>query len=212
MIDLFIGTFMALFSVVNPLGAMPVFVTLTQESSPGYRKAMAIRATIFMACILILFFLFGTYIIQFFGISLESMRIAGGLIIIKAGYSLLNSNYEKEKGLGKKVRKDAMKRTDISFSPLAMPMLSGPGSIALMIGIGGTLTDISGYFIVISATVAVALISFVILIVSPKLVEKLGQSGIVALSKMMGFIVLCIGIQYIVNGAAPLLGKIFIQN
>ena len=139
------------------------------------------------------------------------MRIAGGLIIIKAGYDLLNSRYEKEKGLGKKVRMDAIARVDISFSPLAMPMLSGPGSIALMIGIGGTLNDTTGYFIVIGATLAIALLSFLILIVSPKLVAKLGRSGIVALSKMMGFIVLCIGIQYIVNGAAPILGKVFIQ-
>ncbi len=209
--SLFIATFLALFSIVNPLGAMPVFVTLTSEGSKDYRRLMAIRASIFTALILITFFAGGTYIMNFFGISLEAMRIAGGLIIIKAGYDLLNTRYEKSTGMKKKVKADAKERHDISFSPLAMPMLSGPGAIALVIGIGGPLQGFWEYTSVVLSILLLSLVCFFILIISPSLVERLGKSGIAALSKMMGFITLCIGIQYIANGAGPLLLKIFGQ-
>lgn len=208
---LFIATFSALFSVVNPLGAMPVVLALTANDSPAWREIQVRKAAIYLACILIVFFLIGTYILDFFGISIEGLRIAGGIIISKSGIDLLRSRSEYSKGraINKKVKEEALLKNDISFSPLAMPMLSGPGSISLLISLALELTVIWDYLLVIAAVLMMALVTYLILRVSPRLVSFLGESGISAMSRMMGFIVLAIGIQFIANGAIPMLKSVF---
>lgn len=208
---LFIATFSALFSVVNPLGAMPVVLALTANDSPAWREVQVRKAAIYLACILIVFFLIGTYILDFFGISIEGLRIAGGIIISKSGIDLLRSRSEYSKGraINKKVKEEALLKNDISFSPLAMPMLSGPGSISLLISLALELTVIWDYLLVIAAVLTMALVTYLILRVSPRLVSFLGESGISAMSRMMGFIVLAIGIQFIANGAIPMLKSVF---
>lgn len=208
---LFIATFSALFSVVNPLGAMPVVLALTANDSPAWREIQVRKAAIYLACILIVFFLVGTYILDFFGISIEGLRIAGGIIISKSGIDLLRSKSEYSKGraIYKKVKEEALLKNDISFSPLAMPMLSGPGSISLLISLALELTVIWDYLLVIAAVLTMALVTYLILRVSPRLVSFLGESGISAMSRMMGFIVLAIGIQFIANGAIPMLKSVF---
>lgn len=208
---LFIATFSALFSVVNPLGAMPVFLALTANDSPAWREIQIRKAAIYLACILIVFFLIGSYILDFFGISIEGLRIAGGIIIAKSGLDLLRSqsNYSKGRAINKKVKEEAMLKNDISFSPLAMPMMSGPGSISLLISLGLELTVVWDFLLVIAAVLTMALTAYLILRVSPRLVSFLGESGISALSRMMGFIVLAIGIQFIANGAIPMLQTVF---
>ncbi|MCB9233498.1 MAG: MarC family NAAT transporter [Bacteroidia bacterium] len=209
--NLLLATFTALFSVVNPLGAMPVFVSMTQREDKAYSRNMAIKSSFFMALILIVFFLAGTYIIDFFGISLEGMKIAGGLIIIQSGFGLLQARHAKSRAVGKRVTEEASTREDISFSPMAMPMLSGPGSIALLIGMSGEADGWTDYLIIISAILLVALLTLGILQVSPRLVRWMGESGISAMSRMLGFIVLTIGIQYIANGVMPLLKEVLAQ-
>ena len=209
---LFLAAFTALFSVVNPLGAMPIFVGLTANWEVKHRNQQAIKAAIAMSCILVVFFLGGSYIMNFFGITLEVLRIAGGLIIIKSGFDLLRSKHEEGRGVSQKDKEHFKQREDIAFSPLAMPMLAGPGSIALLIGMAAESTEVLDYIWIIGAILAVALISFVILIVSPRIVKYLGKAGLTALSRMMGFIVLAIGIQYIANGVAPLLEKVFVAS
>jgi len=207
---LFFATFSALFSVVNPLGAMPVYLALTQNDSPGWRRVQLRKAAIYLACILVVFFLVGTYILNFFGITIEGLRIAGGLIITKSGFDLLRSkgSYEKGRAITKKVKEEALHKTDISFSPLAMPMLSGPGSISLLISLALEISAFWEYAAIIGAIVAIAVVSYLILRISPKLVRFLGESGINSLSRMMGFIVLAIGIQFIANGVIPMLKEI----
>lgn len=210
--SLFLAAFTALFSVVNPLGAMPIFVGLTADWDGKHRNQQAIKAVIAMSGILVVFFLGGSYIMNFFGITLEVLRIAGGLIIIKSGFDLLRSKHEEGRGVTKKDREEFKQREDISFSPLAMPMLAGPGSIALLIGMAAESNGVLDYIWITVAILAVALVSFAILIVSPKVVKYLGKAGLTALSRMMGFIVLAIGIQYIANGVGPLLEKVFLTS
>ncbi len=208
---LFFATFSALFSVVNPLGAMPVFLALTSNDSPGWRRVQLRKAAIYLACILIVFFLIGTYILNFFSISIEGLRIAGGIIISKSGFDLLRSksSYEKGRAITKRVKEEALHKDDISFSPLAMPILSGPGSISLLISLALEISAFWEYAAIVGAIIAIALVTYLILIISPKLVRFLGESGISSLSRMMGFIVLAIGIQFIANGVVPMLKDVF---
>lgn len=205
-----LATFTALFSVVNPLGSMPLFVAMTQGHDKRYRNGQALRASLWMAAILIVFFLAGTYILNFFGITLEGLRIAGGLIIVKSGLDLLNGKFAKGRAVSRDVREEAMEKEDVSFSPLAMPMLAGPGSIALLIGEAKTLdAGFVNYGKIIASILLVSGVTFGILLLSPVLVQKMGKSGINAMSRMIGFIVLAIGIQFIANGISPMLKIVF---
>jgi multiple antibiotic resistance protein len=106
MIGLFLSVFASLFSVVNPLGAMPVFIALTKEMSDRERRATAIRTSIYFVLILLLFFFTGAFIISFFGISLDAMRIAGGFIIFLSGHSLLRGDMAKSRTVDKKVQQE----------------------------------------------------------------------------------------------------------
>lgn len=201
------ATFSALFTVVNPFGAMPVFLTLTQDDTPSNRNQQALRACIYMALMLSVFFLAGQYVLNFFGIRLTDIRIAGGLLIMRAGFGLLTSKAHRGRRISKGVLEESMEKDDISFTPLAMPMLSGPGAIAVSIGFYSPSLSYPDISLTIASIVLVAAISFIILIFSHQLVSYLGKAGLSALSRIMGFIVLSIGVNFISTGILSLLGR-----
>ena len=131
--DLFIYLFVALFSVLNPIGTVPIFVGLTQHDTKKERSRISLWTAINVFIILIVSFFIGEYVLLFFGISIDALRIAGGIIIVSSGFSLLSGKLTKKRGINKKAETDAQKRNDIALTPLAIPMLAGPGSISLLI-------------------------------------------------------------------------------
>lgn len=197
--ELFIYVFAALFSVLNPLGAIPIFVGLTQDDSKQERSRISLWAAINVFIILGISYFIGEYVLAFFGISIDALRIAGGIIIVSSGFSLLTGNFSKKRGVGKKVASDAMNRNDIALTPLAIPMLAGPGSMSLLIAMYQEHTEISQKIITCFAILTVALAIFLILKSAHYLSRILGASGIVAISRIIGFIVIAIGIQYIIS-------------
>jgi multiple antibiotic resistance protein len=201
----FIGSLVSLFSIVNPLLAAPVFVSLTQEDSVEEQRLTAKRASISVFWILVSFFVAGSLILSFFGISIDALRISGGLMILGSAYSML----EKKSRLQPEEEKEAEDKEDIAFSPIAMPLLSGPGAIAVIIGMT---TDAKEWYYYPIIFLVISLVSFSCywaLRVSGKIVEKLGETMVKAFTRIMGFLLLCIGIQYIVNGVKPILIGIF---
>ena len=206
--NVFIYIFFALFSVLNPLGAIPIFVGLTQDSTKQERSRISLWTAINVIIILIISFFIGEYMLKFFGISIDALRIAGGIVIMNSGFSLLSGGFSKNRGVNKEVQNDAQSRNDIALSPLAIPMLAGPGSISLMIA---TYQDYSApvdRVLVCLAVVAIGLSIFLILRSADYLSKALGASGIVAISRIMGFIVLAIGIQYITNSVVNIVKDI----
>lgn len=196
--ELFIIVFAALFSVINPLGTLPIFVGLTQENSQNERSRISLFTSINVLVILVIAFFIGRYILQFFGISIESLRIAGGLIIATSGFALLTGSFSKHKGMEKqRVKDDAFQREAVALTPLAIPMLAGPGSISLLIGLYEEYDLFSQKIIVVSAIVAVCMATFLMLRCSHYIVRFLGASGINAISRIIGFIVIAIGVEYI---------------
>lgn len=196
--DLFIYVFAALFSVMNPLGTVPIFVGLTQDSSTQERSKTSLLTAINVLLILVISFFTGKYILQFFGISIESLRIAGGLIIATSGFALLTGSFSKHKGMDKKkVQADAFQREEISLTPLAIPMLAGPGSISLLIGMYEEYHRLTDQLITVASIIMVCLATFIVLKSAHFIVNILGASGINAISRIIGFIVIAIGIEYI---------------
>ena len=195
--ELFIYIFAAVFSILNPLGAVPIFVGLTQHDTKSERSRTSFWTAINVFIILIISFFVGEYVLKFFGISIDALRIAGGMVIASSGFALLSGNMGKTRGVNKKVASDAQKRNDIALTPLAIPMLAGPGSISLLIAFYQDYPKIMDKAIVCGAILAVALSIFIILRSAHYLSRILGASGIVAISRIIGFIVIAIGVQYI---------------
>lgn len=195
--ELFIYIFAALFSVINPLGAIPIFVGLTQDDSKAERSRISFWTAVNVFLILIISFFIGQYVLAFFGISIDALRIAGGFIIVNSGFSLLNRKFSKGRGVHKEVQDDAQKRNDIALTPLAIPMLAGPGSISLLIAMYQDYQHINQQIIACAAMAAVALVIFLVMRSAHYLSGLLGASGIVAISRIIGFIVIAIGVQYI---------------
>jgi multiple antibiotic resistance protein len=197
----FLAAFTSLFTIVNPLGMMPVFLGLTAADTSEYRKWQAKKACLYMACILAFFLFAGTFIMNFFGISLESLRIAGGLVILRSGLSMLNSDDR----LSKKSKLEAIEKPDISLTPLAMPLLSGPGSIAATISLATQSPEIIHNLIVLLSIILVGVIAYLILRVSNTLLPWIGRGGLEAVTKIMGFIAMTVGVQFFINGITPLI-------
>ena len=197
--DLFIYLFVALFSVLNPIGTVPIFVGLTQNDTEKERSRISLWTAINVFIILIVSFFFGQYVLLFFGISIDALRIAGGIIIVSSGFSLLSGKFTKKRGINKKAETDAQQRNDIALTPLAIPMLAGPGSISLLIAFYQEHNTTMEIIISSIAILAIAVAIFIILKSAHYLAKILGASGIIAISRIVGFIVIAIGIQYIVS-------------
>ncbi|NUY80856.1 MarC family NAAT transporter [Flavobacterium sp. MAH-1] len=203
--ELFIYLFAALFSVLNPIGTVPIFVGLTQDDSKAERSRLSIWTAINVFIILLISYFIGKYVLSFFGISLEALRIAGGLIIVNSGFNLLSGNISKRKGINKRVESDIQQRNDIALTPLAMPMLAGPGSISLLIAFYQEHHQMMEMVVAVLAMAGVSLVIFLILRSAHYLSRILGASGIVAISRIVGFIVIAIGIQYIVSAIVSII-------
>jgi multiple antibiotic resistance protein len=162
--ELFMLSFGALFSIMNPLGTVPVFVSLSQDNTKKERSSIAFWTAIDVLAILILSFFAGKFILSFFGISLHALKIAGGLIIASSGFALLTGKFREHKGMKRdRVQKDIHSRDSISLTPLAIPMLAGPGTISLLIAYNQEYVLNTEILIIVSAMVVVSAAIYLIL-------------------------------------------------
>ncbi|WP_104736151.1 MarC family protein [Hanstruepera ponticola] len=206
--DLFLISFGALFSIMNPLGTVLVFVGLTQENTKKERAVTAFWTAIDVFVILLLSFFAGKYILSFFGISLNALKIAGGLIIASSGFALLTGKFKEHKGMKReKVQKDIQTRDAISLTPLAIPMLAGPGTISLLITYNQEYQTAFQIGTILGAMVLVTVTIYLILKSAHVIVKFLGASGINALSRIIGFIVIAIGVEYIIGSVIAILSQ-----
>lgn len=193
-------SYAALFPLVNPIGAIPVFCTLTADYSKEHRRKTAMKTAIFVFAVLIVFYYIGEFLLEFFGISLGVLKIAGGLIVAHTAWEILNTKNK----LTNEEQNEVKTKEDISFTPMALPLLSGPGSIGVAIGM--SIKDYSLIYTVgtsmgillIAVTVYIALLS------STSLYKILGKTGVGVLNKIMGFFILAIAVQLVTNGISML--------
>lgn len=194
------ATFAALLPIANPFSTAPVFVAITRNMMPAERLAQARRACLYMFAVLVVTLLAGALIMAFFGISLPALRVAGGLIIARIGFGMLNPQPQPE--LPEENQQEFLEKTDVAFTPLAMPLLSGPGSIAVTIGMA-TEVDRPGENVAIILGIAlVSFASWLVLRSSARVMDRLGATGVSVLTRIMGLILVCIGIQFIFRGIA----------
>jgi multiple antibiotic resistance protein len=212
-IELFSYVFLViggLIPIANPFSTAPLFLALTSGFSEEDSARTAKLCTIYMFAVLTSFLFAGVFLLSFFGVSLPSLRIAGGMVIAYIGFRMLFPP-----PLVETADKSVSGRPeDIAFTPLTMPMLSGPGSISVIIAMASEVGSVEslihrvwGYSLVTLGIGISAFICWLVLRASPKVVMFMGKSGIDALTKVMGFFLICIGVEFVGNGIDQFLNK-----
>lgn len=197
-INLVLGTVVALLPITNPFSTAALFLSITEGDSKEKRRQQAYKGCIYVFCILVCFLIAGRFIMEFFGISIPGLRIAGGLMVARIGFTMLKPPSDEAKM--KKAKDEAIEKDDISFTPLAMPSMSGPGAIAVTIGLATQTQGVLDFSAIIVGIFIVTIICWLVLRASTRVVDFLGTNGMNALCRIMGFLLLCVGIQFIVNG------------
>jgi len=192
------GTFVGLLPIANPFSTAAVFLALTERFPEDRAQEQARRACFYMAIVLLVALFAGALVMQFFGISIPALRIAGGIIVARIGFGMLNPQPEED--VGDEDKAEAKRMADLAFTPLAMPMLSGPGSIAVTVGMAAGADRLIEYVAIAIGIVLVALVSWLVLRSARRIVRWLGPTGMTALTRVMGFLLVCVGVQFLGTG------------
>jgi multiple antibiotic resistance protein len=190
----------ALFPIMNPIGALPAFAGLTEGDEPAHRRSQGRRAAIYSGALLVVFAIAGRPILHGLGIGLPALQVAGGLIVGHSAYGMVVNgprltDHEQAHGQAK---------DDISFTPLAMPLLAGPGAIGIVIGLAGRSDGTAPIAGIVVGCLLMALLIAVVFRLGAPLLEHLGETGIGAMSRIFGFLILAIAVELIAHGILAL--------
>ena len=196
-----VSVFMGFFAIMNPVANTPVFLGLTADDDAATRRKVATRALVASALIIIVFCAAGKFIFTMFGITLPAFRITGGILVALVGFHLLQgveissiqhpSEGDKESSL--------QAALDKAISPLAMPILAGPGTIATAMNYAsaGTLTE---FIVTVSAFLTLCIITWIFFVSGERLVKFIGDNGVKVITRLMGLILAVIGVQMLIHG------------
>lgn len=196
------ATFLALFPIVNPIGGIPLFFSLTADLPREERNRTARRTAVYVIAILVTFMLFGRFVLSFFGISLPVLKIAGGLIVANTAWGMVTASSR----MTTEESSEALTKEDISLTPMAMPMLSGPGSIGVVMGLAAHANGLLAYM---GMMIGIALVGFTVYLflrLGGPMVKRLGPSAMGAITRIFGFLILAIAVQLVWDGVADFRG------
>jgi len=200
-LPIFIETFTTLLAIINPLEVLPVYIVLTADKDAAAQRAIARHACLYALALCYFFLAFGTLILRLFGVPLAMVRVAGGLILVRIGFSLFMPG-----GSGADpIHAAAGPNANIAFVPLAMPLMFGPGAIATIVGMASTIhgwpEDLVAVAVLAAAILATMLVTFACLANARRLTRLLGPLGIDAATRIVGFFVSAIGVGLVFDGA-----------
>jgi multiple antibiotic resistance protein len=184
--------------IVDPIAVVPTYLVITQGHSSEQRAVTARRACIAAALILIAFALFGTLIFQIFGITIEAFRIAGGLILWVVAMEMLHG--ERKTQESREEISEGRVKEDVAVTPLAMPMLAGPGAISTIIVLAGQARTVPQKVMVHMSIIVTMLVSLLVLRVGERVVLRMGQTGIRVMTRIMGLLLAAIAVQFVITG------------
>lgn len=204
-LPLFLSTFTTLLAVINPLEVLPVFLSITHDRGEAGRKRVAFQASLY-ALLLVLFFLFfGAFVLKIFGVSLNMVRVAGGIVLTRIGFELFSPS-----GSGHGAFLSAGPDDNIAFMPLAMPLMVGPGAIATVLGMMATIehapSETAAYATILAAAGLAILVTYLCLAFAGRLVAAIGRMGIDAITRIVGFFVSAMGVSLVFDGVIGALG------
>jgi multiple antibiotic resistance protein len=196
-----LSVFMGFFAIMNPVANTPVFLGLTADDDTGTRRKIAAKALLVSAVIIVIFCAAGKIIFTLFGITLPAFRVTGGILVALVGFHMLqggkHSTVQHPSDEDKKKSLDAA--LQVAITPLAMPILAGPGTIATAMNYAsaGTLTE---FVVTISAFFVLCAITYVFFLSGERLVKYIGDNGVKVITRLMGLILAVIGVQMLIHG------------
>ncbi|MBW1996840.1 MAG: MarC family protein [Deltaproteobacteria bacterium] len=196
-----ITVFLGFFAIMNPIANAAAFMGLVGDKNKSERFHIAIKALIITFFLILLFSLLGKLMFHFFGITLTALRIAGGILVFLVGYHMLG-------GGGSKLNSaDAGEDSDVAISPLAVPLLAGPGTIATAMHYSAS-GGIMGITVTVTAFAVLCLITFFCFIFGSNILAVIGQSGLGIVTRLMGLILSVIGTQMVIAGTTAVLDSL----
>jgi len=197
-----IGTFVAIFAIVNPIGATTFFVALTKGYTKKLRRRVVDKAVLAATLTLVLFAFLGNYIFAFFGTSIPAFRIAGGILLFAVAFSMIQGERPKSQ-LTAQDQKDALEKEAVGIVPLGIPMLAGPGAITtvmvLMAEASAPVDPVKVAIIVVDVLVTMA-ITFAMLSRADPIFKRIGRMGAYAFARVMGIILAAVAVQFVILG------------
>ena len=195
----FVYVFTTIFVIVNPIEATLVYVGLTSSLSPSERRRICRRSTLVAFAVAILFSVAGDALLRLFGITVDSLRVAGGVLLFLVAIDMLRGVHQEKKVTQVELR-DANQRDDISIFPLAIPLLTGPGAITTVVVLMGAAVSYAEKALVLLAIAFTFLATYVILKFSENIDRALGITGIMVMTRIMGLILGAVAVNFVATG------------
>ena len=196
--------FIALIALVNPLGVLPMFISLTQDFTPAQKQRAIRTAALTVALVIGTCALLGEQIIKFFGISTASLQVSGGLLILLMSLSMLNAQPSGAKTTAEE-RDEAEHKDTIGVVPLGIPLLTGPGAMSTVIVLAGKSNHVSDYAALIGSGVVIAALVWLTLQMAQPIARVMGRTGINIATRIMGLLVAAVAVEFIVEGLKTML-------
>src|SRR5699024_2148242 len=188
---IFLNAITGFFVIIDPIGAALVFHSLVPEGEKRHRNVMAIKAVVISSVLLIIFGNYGEPLLHQLGISIESLRIAGGLLLVYTAFNMITQDSEPD---------DVNEKKDISVFPMSIPLLAGPGSLTLSILLFSNTASIEGNMSIMIAILSVLLLTLILMIGSTYLKKIIGRTGDEILSRFLGVLLAALSIQFVYDG------------
>ena len=195
----FIVSFSTLFTLINPIGIMPIVLSLTENVDSKVYHKIIIKAILFAGIILMIFALMGKLIFSFYGITIYAFKIAGGILFLRIGINMLEAKVSRTKSTPKE-SKEALENDDIALTPIGIPIIAGPGAITSVMILASEISSFSHKLIFYFNIFFTLLITFILLALGKKFTKKLGTTGLRVIERIMGMILMVVAIQFITDG------------
>ena len=203
LLTFFVTAFVSLFVTLDAVGNVPIFLSITPHSSEAERAAMVRRAALAVFAVLVLFAAFGNFIFKFFGVTIEAFRIVAGLLLLKIAFDMMEARPARVRHTPEEDAEGAQ-REDIAIIPLAIPLLSGPGSISTVIALTGQAAKapqvVPSFVLLLLAIALNVLIAYVVLRSATAVTRLLKETGMRIVTRVMGLILAAIAVQFVLTG------------
>lgn len=198
-ISYFIYSFVSIFVVVSPIGVLITFISLTSTITQREKNLIAKKA-VTLACVMAMFFaITGDIILNFFGINIDSLRVAGGILLFKIAFDMMLAHVSRESVTEGEIN-ESMNREDIWIFPIAMPMMTGPGTITTVMLLSRGSESVSHQLAVFLAILLTFLICFIILYFARRIYRFIGYTGTLVITRLLGLFLAALAVDFITKG------------
>ena len=195
----FILSFSSLFTLINPIGILPIVLSITEGSNNKEYYKIITKAILFSLIILMLFAFMGRLIFSFYGITIHAFKIAGGILFLRIGINMLEAKISRTKSTPKESQ-EAINNNDMALTPIGIPIIAGPGAITSVMILASETTLFFHKIIFYLNIFLTLLITFILLIIGKRITEKLGTTGLRVIERIMGMILMVVAVQFIIEG------------